>query len=387
MAYDRDLSFIYRNPTKLVFGENSANDTGIEVAELGCSKAFIVTDPGVVEVGLVERVQKALGNKYVGVYDQCIQDSGIQEINQAAQVARDAGADCLVSVGGGSVIDTAKGMAIILKEGGKLEDYAGFQLLNRPQTPHVVIPTTSGTGSEATMTAVVKDWDKKQKQLFSSTFIIPSIGILDPTIVEGLPPMLTATTGMDAFTHAVEAIHTLQASPMADAMALQAIRLTYEYLPRCVEDGSDLLARGQQQCAATMAGVAFDNAQVGLPHAMAHSLGGLFKVPHGLANSIVLPHAMRFNIEECPDRYRLVAEAMRLDIKGMNDTEASEAAIDAITEFTRKMGIPQKLRDVGVPEEGLKDVAELCMYDGCIVYNPTLIYESDQVLEVYKKAY
>jgi len=387
MGYDRDLSFIYRNPTKIVFGEKTANDTGIEVAELGCGKAFIVTDPGVVEVGLVERVQKALGNKYVGVYDKCIQDSGLHIINEGAEVAKAAGADCLVSVGGGSVIDTAKGMAILLNEGGKIEDYAGFQLLSRPQTPHVVVPTTSGTGSEATMTAVVKDWDKNQKQLFSSNFIIPNVGILDPTIVEGLPPMLTATTGMDAFTHAVEAIHTLQASPIADAMALQVIRLVCEYLPRCVEDGSDLLARGQQQCAATMAGVAFDNAQLGLPHAMAHSLGGIFKVPHGLANSIVLPHAMRFNLEEVPDRYRLVAEAMRLDIRGMSDMEAGEAAVSAISDFTKKMGIPQKLSEVGVPEDGLKDVAELCMFDGCIVYNPTMIFEAGQVLEVLKQAY
>lgn len=387
MGYDRDLSFIYRNPTKIVFGEKTAHDTGIEVAELGCGKAFIVTDPGVVEVGLVERVQKALGNKYVGVYDKCIQDSGLHIINEGAEVAKAAGADCLVSVGGGSVIDTAKGMAILLNEGGKIEDYAGFQLLSRPQTPHVVVPTTSGTGSEATMTAVVKDWDKNQKQLFSSNFIIPNVGILDPTIVEGLPPMLTATTGMDAFTHAVEAIHTLQASPIADAMALQVIRLVCEYLPRCVEDGSDLLARGQQQCAATMAGVAFDNAQLGLPHAMAHSLGGIFKVPHGLANSIVLPHAMRFNLEEVPDRYRLVAEAMRLDIRGMSDMEAGEAAVSAISDFTKKMGIPQKLSEVGVPEDGLKDVAELCMFDGCIVYNPTMIFEAGQVLEVLKQAY
>lgn len=387
MGYDRDLSFIYRNPTKIVFGEKTAHDTGIEVAELGCGKAFIVTDPGVVEVGLVERVQKALGNKYVGVYDKCIQDSGLHIINEGAEVAKAAGADCLVSVGGGSVIDTAKGMAILLNEGGKIEDYAGFQLLSRPQTPHVVVPTTSGTGSEATMTAVVKDWDKNQKQLFSSNFIIPNVGILDPTIVEGLPPMLTATTGMDAFTHAVEAIHTLQASPIADAMALQVIRLVCEYLPRCVEDGSDLLARGQQQCAATMAGVAFDNAQLGLPHAMAHSLGGIFKVPHGLANSIVLPHAMRFNLEEVPDRYRLVAEAMRLDIRGMSDMEAGEAAVSAISDFTKKMGIPQKLSEVGVPEDALKDVAELCMFDGCIVYNPTMIFEAGQVLEVLKQAY
>jgi len=387
MAYDRDLAFIYRNPTKIVFGEKTANDAGIEVAELGCSKAFVVTDPGVVAAGLVERVVKALAKKYVGIYDKCIQDSGVHVINEAAALAKEAGADCLVSVGGGSTIDTAKGMAVLLKEGGKLEDYAGFQLLTRPQTPHIVVPTTSGTGSEATMTAVVKDWDRNQKMLFSDTNMIPNVGILDPTIVAGLPAGLTATTGMDAFTHAVEAIHTLQASPIADAMALQAIRLIYEFLPRCVEDGSDLLARGQQQCAATMAGVAFDNAQVGLPHALAHSLGGVFKVPHGLANSIVLPHSMRFNLEDAVDRYALIAWTMGLDVKGKSDTEAAEAAIDAIAEFTKKLGIPQRLRDVGVPEDGLQQIAELALSDGAIVYNPTMVFESDQILDVLKKAW
>jgi alcohol dehydrogenase len=317
----------------------------------------------------------------------CIQDSGVHIINEAAALAKEAGADCLVSVGGGSTIDTAKGMAVLLKEGGKLEDYAGFQLLTRPQTPHIVVPTTSGTGSEATMTAVVKDWDRNRKLLFSDTNMIPNVGILDPTIVAGLPKGLTATTGMDAFTHAVESIHTLQASPIADAMALQAIRLIYEFLPRCVEDGSDLLARGQQQCAATIAGVAFDNAQVGLPHALAHSLGGVFKVPHGLANSIVLPHCMRFNLEDAADRYALIATTMGLDTRGKGDTEAAELAIDAIAEFTKKLGIPQRLRDAGVPEEGLIEVAELALSDGAIVYNPTMVFETDQIMDVLKKAW
>jgi alcohol dehydrogenase class IV len=192
---------------------------------------------------------------------------------------------------------------------------------------------------------------------------------------------------MDAFTHGVEAIHTLQASPIADAMALQAIRLIYQNLPKCVEDGHDLLARGQQQCAATMAGIAFDNAQVGLPHALAHSLGGLFKVPHGLANSIVLPHSMKFNLEESADRYALIARVMGLDVRGKSDMEAGQAAIDAIVEFTKQLGIPQRLRDAGVPEEGLIEVAELALSDGAIVYNPTLIFEADQIMEVLKEAY
>ncbi|MFH1149181.1 MAG: iron-containing alcohol dehydrogenase [Actinomycetota bacterium] len=387
MEYDRDLAFVYRNPTRIVFGEGTAADVGIEVGELGCSRAFVVTDPGVVEAGISQRIEKALGGKHAGTFDACIQDSGIHVINEATGFATEAGADCLVSVGGGSTIDTAKGIAILLKEGGRLQDYSGFQMLKRPQTPHVVVPTTAGTGSEATMTAVVKDWDKHQKLLFSDNHIIPNVGILDPTIVEGLPPLLTAATGMDAFTHAVEAIHTLQASPVADAMALHAIRLITQYLPRCVADGGDLVARGQQQCAATMAGVAFDNAQVGLPHAMAHSVGDLFGVPHGVANSIVLPHAMRFNIDTCPDRYGLVALAMGLDVARMSDREAAEAAIQAICALTGSLGIVQRLRDAGVPSEGLEQAAELCMYDGSIVYNPTPILEPEQVLEVFAQAW
>ncbi len=387
MAYDRELAFVYRNPTKLVFEENSVNEVGMEVEELNCSKAFVVTDKGVAEAGLTERVEKALGNKYVGTFDGCIQDSGIHIINEGAEKAKEKGADILVSVGGGSTIDTAKGMAILLKEGGKIQDYTGFQMLTRPQTPHIVIPTTAGTGSEVTYAAVVKDWDKNQKMIFADNHMIANVGILDPTMTAGMPPQLTATTGMDALTHAVEAIHAMQAEPVADAMALHAIRLIKEYLPTCVEKGDDLFARGQQLLASTMAGIAFGNAQVGLAHAMAHAVGGLFKVPHGLANSILLPYAMTYNMDECADRYALIARAMDLEVKGMSDEEAGEAAVNAIWELTKKMGVPQKLGEVGVPEEGLKDVADLALSDGSIVYNPKSIFDSEEILGVLKKAW
>jgi alcohol dehydrogenase class IV len=387
MAYDRDLSFIYRNPTKLIFGENSIGELIPEIEEMGCSKAFLVTDKGIVEAGLAERVEKALGSKLVGTFDGCIQDSGLHIINEAADAARETGTDVLVSVGGGSTIDTAKGMAVLLKEGGQIQDYAGMQILSRPQTPHIVIPTTAGTGSEVTYALVVKDWDKNQKLIFADTFMTPNIGILDPTMTAGMPPQLTATTGMDALTHAVEAIHALQAEPIADGMALHAIRLIFEYLPRCVENGDDLFARGQQQIAATMAGIAFGNAQIGLVHAMAHTVGGLFKVPHGLANSVLLPHVMMYNLDECPDRYAVVAQGMGIDISGMKDEEAGEAAANAVWELTKKMGVPQKLREAGVPEEGLEEASEMALYDGSVVYNPKPVFESEEVLAVYKEAW
>jgi len=387
MAYDRDLAFIYMNPTKTIFGENTAKTVGIEVSELGCSKAVLVTDKGLRETGLVDRIEQALGGKLVGTFDNCCQDSGVHVVNEGAEFAEQKGADCVVSLGGGSVIDTAKGMSILLKEGGHLSDYSGFQMLTRPMTPHIVIPTTAGTGSEVTYAAVIKDWERKQKLLFVDYYIIPRVAVLDPVMTAGLPPMLTATTGMDALCHAVEAIHALQAEPISDGMAIQAIRLIMEYLPQCVQDGSDLFARGQQQIAATMAGVAFSNAQVGLVHAMAHSIGALSGVPHGMANSILLPHVMMYNMDTCADRYVLVAKAMDLYKPGMSDEEAGTAAAEGIWELTKRMGVPQRLRDVGVPEDGLMDASALSLSDGSIVYNPKPIFEAEEVLSVYKNAW
>ena len=387
MAYDKDLSFIYKNPTRVVFGVNSLRDLGPEVDELKCARAFVVSDQGVREAGLTEKVEQALGKRWVGTFDECPQDSGLHIVNQAADKAKEKEADIVVSVGGGSVIDTAKGMAILLKEGGKIEDHYGLQLFTRPQTPHVAIPTTAGTGSEVTWALVVKDWDKNQKILLGDDHIIPNTAILDPMLTQGLPPMITAFTGMDALTHAIEAIHALQAEPIADTMAFGAIRMIVEYLPKCVENGDDIFARGQQQIAATIAGAAFGNAQIGLVHATAHSAGALFKVPHGLANSILLPYCMEYNMDECADRYAFVADAMGVKEKGMSDEEASQAAIEAIFELTKKIGLPQKLSEAGVEESGLEAIAELSLSDGSIVYNPKMIFEAEQVMEVLKKAF
>jgi len=387
MAYDEDLSFIYKNYTRLVFGINSVRDVGAEVDQLKCSKAFIVTDKGLEEAGVTEKVEKALGSRYAGTFNGVPQDSGYHIVNEAAEIAREKGADCLVSVGGGSVIDTAKGMAIIVSEGGNLQDYQGFQMLTHPITPHIVIPTTAGTGSEVTYAFVIKDWEKNQKLLYGDDYLMPNTGILDPVMTASMPPMVTAMTGMDALTHAIEAIHALQSEPISDTLAFGAIRRIMEYLPICVEKGDDLVARGQQQIAATMAGIAFSNAQVGLVHAMAHCVGALYKVPHGIGNSILLPHVMMYNMDEAADRYAIVAEAMGVKEKGMSDEEAGGAAVDAIFEFTKKLGVPQSLREVGVLEEGLAEASEMALCDGSVVYNPKMVFEAEEVLEVYKKAF
>lgn len=387
MPYDNELEFIYRNPTAIVYGENSITETGIYVGDLGCDRAFVVTDGGVIAAGLTERLEKALGNKLAGTYSDCCQDSGHHIVEQAAEQARAGGADCVVSIGGGSVMDTAKGVSILLKSGGVMADYSGFQMLSGPQTPHIAIPTTAGTGAEVTNVAVIKDWERNQKQLLGDNNIFPNVAILDPTLTAGLPPALTAATGLDALTHAVEGMVDIPREPIADAMGHHAIRLIMKNLPLCVENGDDLVARGQQLVAATMAGICFINSQVGLVHAIAHTLGGIFGLPHGVGNSIMLPHVIMFNRDESEDWYRPVAEALGADVSGMSDEEAGEAAANAIWDFTKKLGLPQKLSEVDIPEDGLEKVADMAISDGGIVYNVKPVFEVSDILGVLEKAY
>jgi alcohol dehydrogenase len=372
----------------MVFGENTALDVAIEVENLKCKKALIVTDKELIKnTDIPEKIRKALGNLCVGIFSDVEPDSGIHIVNQGAALGMKLGADCIVSVGGGSAIDTAKGMAILLKEGGKLQDYAGFQVLTRPQTPHIVIPTTAGTGSEVTYIAVIKDHEEGRKLLFGDYNILPNVAILDPKMTEGLPPKLTAATGMDAMCHAIEASHSLQREPIADGLALHAIRLITEFLPRAVENGKDMTARGQMLIAANIAGAAFSNAQVGLVHALAHSVGAKFRVHHGLANSILLPPCVKYNGDACGDVYLIVLSAMGVNVERISPDEAGEMLAAKIAEFTRKLGLPQKLRDVGVPEGGLEECSELALSDGAIVYNPKFISDSNEVLKVYQEAW
>ena len=386
--YDADLSFVYNNPTRICFGEDVGEDAGIEMEPLGCSKALLVTDKPLREhTDVVERIEKALGKKLAGVFDDVVADSGVHVCEAGAAYGKKVGADCLVSVGGGSAIDSAKGIAILLREGGSLRDYVGFQNLTRPQTPHIAIPTTAGTGSEVTYAAVIKDHERKQKLVFGSNYITPNVALLDPTLTVGLPPLLTAATGMDAMSHAVEALCSQQREPISDGLALHAIRLIAAYIERATTKGDDLEARGQMLIAANMAGVAFGNAQVGLIHAMAHTVGGRFSVHHGTANALFMPHVLRFNAEDCADVCRAVATALPIDTADLDDEAAVDAAATYLFELNGKLGLPQRLRDTAVEESALESLAEATLYDGSIVYNGRMVMDPAEILAVYRTSW
>jgi len=377
----------YNCPTNVISGHGTLHAIYKEVVNLGCRRALILTDPGVRKAGLVERVQNALVEFCVGVFDNIAQDTDLEIVDAATAMARDLRADCIVSVGGGSVIDTAKAVCVTLKNGGKANEHIAINRLQEPQIPHIVIPTTSGTGSEVTNVAVIKSKTAGRKVFLVDPRIIPNTAILDPQFTMTLPAVLTATTAMDAMTHAVEALTSILSQPICDGQALQAIRMISENLPKVIANPADGKARNQLQVAATMAGWAFTIAQVGLAHAMAHTVGILYNVPHGAACGIVLPAVVRFNVDFAADKLMMVAQALGVNTTGMDQRSAALASADAIEKLMKESGHPMRLRDVGVPEDGL-DLAGLhAICDTAALFNARPVADPGEVTALYKKVF
>lgn len=369
--YKKNLMFAFHCPTKVSFGVGFAKNAGSELQMLGAKRALLVTDEGLRDNEIVASVKDSLKDKCVAVFSDVIPDSSHDIINKGIAVAKENEIDSIVSVGGGSSMDSAKGILAALAKG--VDDCTkviGFMCVGKPTLPHVAIPTTSGTASEVTMYAVVKDREKNVKQIIVDPNLIPAVGILDPKMTETLPPDITAATGMDAMTHAIECLSARNYNPISDGLALHAVKLMVRYLPVCVENGSDLDARGMQAIASNIAGMAFENALVGMVHAAAHAIGGIHGVPHGVGNSIFLHHGMRFNSVNSAARYRPIVEAFGRSSKGMSDEEAAHEAADLVEDLTKRIGLPQTLKEVGIKEEDIDAIAKLASTDGAMMTNP-----------------
>lgn len=383
--------FEFQVPGKIVCAEHGVGQIGGEMEKIGGGKTLIVTDEGVEKAGLVDLVTEGLEGsaEVVGVFRDVPPNSEVKVVQKCYDMAVETGADSLVSVGGGSVIDTAKATALLMVETGDLLDHqSAVYMPSGPMPPHISVPTTAGTGSEATFAAVIADKEQELKLIFQGPDLAPDVAMLDPHMTVTLPPGLTAATGVDALTHCIEAMHSEMHQPACDGLALHGIRLVSRYLPAAVKDGEDIEARTYMLLAANMGGIAFANAFVGIVHAMAHSAGGHFGTPHGVANAIFLPHGMEFNhqYDEVPAYYARVAEALGLDVSGMSDMDVSRKAIEFLTGFIADLGLPQRLREVDVPEDGLEAIAEDAMLDGSMFNNPGEP-EYEEVLEVIQKAY
>ena len=384
--WDSDSDFVFHMPTKVLYGPGSHREIRAEVADLGCDRAVIVTDRGLKEhTDLPTRIEKALGATCVGMFGGVEPDSRFEIVDAGAAFAAELGADCLVSVGGGSSMDTTKAMSIVMTSGGSIRDHLAVHALTGPQTPHIAVPTTAGTGSEVTNVALIKDEAARTKYFVLDTQIFPRTAILDPTLTTGLPAGLTASTAMDAMTHAIEAITSICRNSMSESFAVQAIGMINRAIRRAVEAPEDLEARGTLLSAATMAGAAFCNAMVGVVHAVAHALGGVCSVPHGLANSIMLPHAIRFNAETDAEAYGPVVAELGINVSSA--PAAAQAAAGHLTELAASCGLPTRLSQAGVDHEQFEEIAAKAMADGAVINNCRPVAGPEEIVALLDAAF
>lgn len=356
-----------------------ARELGQVVAELGAGRAFVVADKGVIAAGLLAPVINGLESSVavVGVYDDVPPNSSLTTVVAAARAAQEAQADVLIAVGGGSPMDTAKGMRILLTLGGAIPEYEGYNTIGQQLIPMVAVPTTGGTGSEVTPVAVIKDEGEDRKISLASRFLVPDIAILDPELTLSLPPRLTAATGMDALSHAIESYVSTENNVFSDALGLTAIDLIATHLRDAVQVGNNLEARSQMLLASCMAGVSNASAWYGVVHAIAHAVGAKFPVHHGTLIAIILPHGMQFNAPIAPERYVRIARAMGVNIGGRSDEEVIADGISAVRTLTADCGLPLRLRDVEVPEEALPELAALSLHEAAMFWNPRVATEEE----------
>jgi len=347
----------FSSPTRVLMGRGALESTGPEAAQLG-GRALIVTDEGVRNAGLTQAVEAALeasGVPFV-VYDDVASDPSTRAVEGALEALLDHRADVVVAIGGGSPIDVAKAAAVVATGGGSIRDYEGFDVVERPTVPLIAVPTTVGTGSEVTKGAVISDKERHVKMVVVSDLMYPRVAVLDPRTVANLPGPVAAATGMDALAHAVEGYTTKGSTAMSDALCLAAIRLVGRHLRPAVAGDPDALY--QMLLASCLAGAGFHNVGLGLAHALSSTVGGHYRVHHGVITGLFLPHVMRFNLIANPRKFADVAQALGEPRGGLSERAYAGRAPEAVAGLMVDIGVPLTLRDVDVPEDAIPAIAE-----------------------------
>lgn len=382
------MSTYYFVPSRNVFGEGSVVETGELMKSLGGSKAMIVTDEFLASHPMTARIQKILKDAGVdsAVFGKAEPNPKDTNVVEGEKFYHDNGCDCILSLGGGSSHDCAKGIGLVASNGGTIHDYEGVDKAAKDVVPLMAINTTAGTASEITRFCIITDTTRKVKMAIVDWRVTPKIAVNDPELMRGMPASLTAATGMDAMTHAIEAYVSTDANVLTDSAALMAVKMIYQYLPKVVANGSYMKARDKMAYAQYLAGIAFNNASLGYVHAMAHQLGGYYNLPHGVCNAILLPYVEEFNLIGNLNRFRDLAEAMGEKVQDLSTGDAAAKAIQAIRTISRQVGIPSNLKQLGVKPEDFETMAENAMKDVCCLTNPRKATK-EQIIEIYRRAY
>ena len=375
-------------PTVTLMGVGSHKEIGKQIKMLGGKKPFICTDKGIIDTGIADQVVKVIKDDCgveATIYSGTQPNPTDKNVHEGLEIYKKKKCDLIVSLGGGSPHDCGKGIGIVASNGGNIRDYEGVDQSKKAMPPFIAVNTTAGTASEMTRFCVITDTSRKVKMAIVDWRCTPNVAIDDPLLMAGMPPGLTAATGMDALTHAVEAYVSTIATPLTDACALKAIELVAGYLRAAVANGDDMEARDKMCYAQYLAGMAFNNASLGYVHAMAHQLGGFYDLPHGVCNAILLPHVCRFNHMAKMDRFADIAVAMGENIEGLSVRAAADLAPEAIQTLAADVGIPRGLKDLGVKDNDLKIMAENAQKDACGLTNPRNP-NLNEVIEIYQNA-
>lgn len=359
-------------PSVNVLGQGAVDDAIGDIKTLGFKHALIVTDKPLVKIGLVGEVAEKLGQNGITstIYDGVQPNPTVTNVEAGLALLKANKCDFVISLGGGSPHDCAKGIALVATNGGSIKDYEGLDRSAKPQLPLVAINTTAGTASEMTRFCIITDEARHIKMAIVDKHTTPLLSVNDPELMLKKPASLTAATGMDALTHAVEAYVSIAANPITDACAIKAMELIQANLVNAVENGQDINAREQMAYAQFLAGMAFNNASLGYVHAMAHQLGGFYDLPHGVCNALLLPHVQEYNAQVVPARLKDIAKAMGVDVSAMTDEQGASAAIAAIKKLSVAVKIPENLTLLGVKAEDIPTLADNALKDACGFTNP-----------------
>lgn len=382
------MSSTFFIPAVNIMGIGCLEEAMTAIVGYGFRKALIVTDTGLAKAGVAAQIVAQLAQRDIdsAVFDGAKPNPSIANVEQGLAVLQREKCDFVISLGGGSPHDCAKGIALCATNGGAIADYEGVDRSAKPQLPLVAINTTAGTASEMTRFCIITDEARHVKMAIVDRNVTPILSVNDPALMVGMPKSLTAATGMDALTHAVEAYVSTAASPITDACALKAVELISANLRQAVADGKDMTARENMAYAQFLAGMAFNNASLGYVHAMAHQLGGFYDLPHGVCNAVLLPHVQRFNAKVSAARLRDVAGALGVEIRELNAEQGAAAAIAAIEQLSRDIDIPVGLAVLGAKVEDVPILAANALKDACGLTNPRPASQAE-IEAVFKAAF
>jgi alcohol dehydrogenase len=377
--------FSFELPTRIEYGVGVISKLGDELRLLKAQKVAIITDPGIIKAGLLDKITSILKEEKLlyNVFDGVDPNPKDQNVERGAQVVRSFGADAMVAISGGSVIDCAKAIGVLVSHDGKrIKDFEGKTAVKKQILPFIAIPTTAGTGSEVTFSAVITDTENNYKMTVRSPFMAAKVALLDPKLTVTVPPHITASTGMDALTHAIEAYTVKVSEPVSDALALYAIELISNNLVNAVKNGEDIEARACMLVGSLLAGIAFSHSDVGSVHCMAEALGGVYDAPHGICNAVLLPYVMEYNVEFCIEKYARIAKAMGETFE--TSREGAMKAVERIKKLATEVGLPS-FKSLGVKEEDLEKLADMAAKNISTESNPREMTKEDY-LTLFRRA-